>query len=406
LKTNGFDDIDPNYTMPPGSSSKVFYVLIVSQFCGTSLWFAGNAVLPQLQLLYGWQPDALGYLTSSVQLGFILGTLSLALSGITDRFSPSSVFFLSSALGAISNALSLLDISSFGVVLTSRLLTGFFLAGIYPVGMKIASDWSEKGLGHWLGSLVGALVLGTSFPHIIKLFPGFVQAEIVLIAVSGLAVAGGLLVWRLIPDGPFRKTSIRFSFLDLRKVFRVRSFRSPAFGYFGHMWELYAFWAFVPWAISQYNTLKGSDFSISLWAFIIIAAGAAGCLIGGLLSQKISSERIAALALMTSGACCFLSPLFFQLSPELFFGVMIFWGFMVVADSPQFSALVAANAPQEIRGSAITITTCIGFAITIVSIQLLNFSQAIMTSRYLFLLLAPGPVFGIVALLKKTIQKA
>jgi len=384
------------------SPSQAFYILIISQFLGTALWFAGNAVLPQLQNVYAWQADALGHLTSSVQLGFILGTLALSISGSTDRYSPSKIFFLSSILGAISNALVLFDLSSYNLAIVSRFSTGFCLAGIYPVGMKIASDWSESGLGHWLGSLVGALVLGTSFPHFIKLVPGFIQPEIVLAVVSGLAVVGGILVWLLIPDGPFRKTSTRFSLADLTHIFNKASFRSPALGYFGHMWEVYGFWAFVPWLISAYNNSSDHDISVSLWAFIIIAAGAAGCIVGGLLSQRIESKLIAALALASSGTCCLLSPILFQFSTEVFLGIMIFWGCMVAADSPQFSALVAVNAPQEVRGSAITITTCMGFAITIASIQLLNYCQTFVAPEYLFLLLAPGPVFGVIALYWKT----
>src|SRR5882672_3623289 len=193
-------------------STQVFYTLLISQFCGTSLWFAGNAILPQLQKEYHWEPGALGYLVSSVQLGFIAGTLAAALSGITDRISPSKIFFISTLLGAGSNLFCLLDISSFNLVLISRLMTGFFLAGIYPVGMKIAADWRESGLGFWLGALVGALVIGTGFPHALNLFPGFVEAKTLTIIVSLMALSGGFVVLFLIKDGPFRKATTRFSF--------------------------------------------------------------------------------------------------------------------------------------------------------------------------------------------------
>lgn len=385
--------------MHGSSASKVFFIIIFSQFCGTSLWFAGNAVLPQLQSLYHWQANALGYLTSAVQLGFISGTLLFAVTGVTDKFSPSKVFFFSSLIAAASNAISLMDLSSFELVLTSRFLTGFFLAGIYPVGMKIAADWNEKGLGNWLGALVGALVLGTAFPHGLKLFPQFIEASSLLLAVSVLAVVGGLLIFLFVKDGPYRKPSIRFSFTEIRDVFKAPNFRAPAFGYFGHMWELYAFWAFVPWII--YNTHKPHSFSgasASLLAFIIIAAGAAGCVIGGRLSFRFGSKKVARVALISSGACCLLSPWMWSLSPPFFLAFMTFWGFMVVADSPQFSALVANHAPAEVRGSAITITTCIGFAITIISIQLLTLLQPIIPPEYLLLLLAPGPIIGVLLL--------
>src|SRR5688572_8220241 len=228
--------------MPSAKANRVFFIIILSQFCGTSLWFAGNAVLPQLQSLYHWEASALGYLTSAVQLGFIAGTLLFALTGITDKYSPSKIFFLSSGVAALCNAIVLLDSSSFGLVLISRGLTGFFLAGIYPVGMKIAADWNEKGLGHWLGALVGALVLGTAFPHGLQSFSQFVNPNVLIVAVSILAVAGGLLVYLFVEDGPYRKPSMRFSFSEIKIVFQSSAFRAPAFGYFGHMWELYAFW--------------------------------------------------------------------------------------------------------------------------------------------------------------------
>ena len=206
--------------MPSAKANRVFFIIILSQFCGTSLWFAGNAVLPQLQLLHHWQPNALGYLTSAVQLGFIAGTLLFALTGITDKYSPTNVFFYCSIVAALSNAIVLLDSSSFGLVLISRGLTGFFLAGIYPVGMKIAADWNEQGLGHWLGSLVGALVLGTAFPHGLQLFPQFIEPSLLIAAVSVLAVTGGLLVYLFVKDGPFRKPSTRFSFSEIKTVFQ------------------------------------------------------------------------------------------------------------------------------------------------------------------------------------------
>jgi MFS family permease len=385
--------------MPGSSSSRVFFIIVFSQFCGTSLWFATNAVLPQLQVLYDWQPHALGHLTSTVQLGFIIGTLLFALSGITDKISPSKIFFLSSMVAAISNVLVLMDPSSFSLMLVSRGLTGFFLAGIYPVGMKIAADWNEHGLGHWLGALVGALVLGTAFPQALKLIPQFIDPVTLIIGVSVLAVFGGFLIYLAVKDGPFRKPAAHFSFSEIRTVFKSASFRAPAFGYFGHMWELYAFWAFVPWAIQYYSELHPSvDFSIPFLSFLVIGAGALGCFVGGQLSFRFGSKKIAQTALVLSGICCLISPFIWSLSPVFFFSLMFFWGFMAAADSPQFSALVAANAPTSVRGSAITITICIGFAISIITIQLLAYMQTVVSPEYLFLLLSPGPAIGVLLL--------
>ena len=378
----------------------MFVILLVSQFCGTSLWFAGNAILPSLLSSNNWEPSSLGYLTSAVQLGFILGTLLAAILGFTDRFSPSKVFFVSSLIAATSNAISLIDQSSFQLLLTSRFFTGAFLAGIYPVGMKIASDWSEKGLGLWLGALVGALVLGTAFPQILLLAPHVINPFDLTIIVSLLCSLGGVLVAVVINDGPFRKPAIRFSFTELSKIYDNHDLKNAAFGYFGHMWELYAFWAFLPWWINSYTSTANVELSSPLWSFIIIAFGFAGCVIGGILSKKWGSKKAALIFLISSGICCCVSPLIAELPTVFFLLIMIIWGTAVVADSPQLSALVAQSASPEIRGSAITFTTCVGFGITLGSIHLLNFYQNIIPRNYLMLLLVPGPIFGVIYLLK------
>jgi len=374
----------------------ILYTIIISQFCCTTLWFATNAILPQLQHLHGWPVQTLGYITSAIQIGFISGTLVFAWIGLSDRFSPSLVFFISSIAAALANAIPLFDTSSINLTLISRLATGFFLAGVYPVGMKIASDWQKDGLGHWLGALVGALVLGTAFPHALKFLPEFFNPESLILSVSALSIAGGLGMYLLVKDGPYHKRSKHFSFADVRGVFRVSAFRAPACAYFGHMWELYAFWAFIPIILLYYQSITPYEFSLSLWTFGIIASGFFGCILGGKLSLRFGSKTIATIALACSAACCLLSPLLVQFSFPVFMAFMIFWGFTVVADSPQFSALVAFHAPPHVRGSAITITTCIGFAITIVSIQLLNTLQHLISPQYLLLLLAPGPVLGLI----------
>jgi MFS family permease len=381
----------------------VFIIIILAQFCGTSLWFAGNAVLPQLQQQYHWPASALGFLTSATQLGFIFGTLSFAATGLTDRFSPSKLFFTCSVVAAGTNLLALIDTSSYSLVLISRGVVGFFLAGIYPVGMKIAADWSESGLNKWLGALVGALIIGTAFPHALKLFPLLVDAKHLLMGTSILSVSGGMLLLLLVPDGPYRKQASSFSFSGIRKVFSVSPFRIPALAYFGHMWELYAFWVFVPWICFQYQKLHYMMIHPSLLSFFIIASGAVGCVLGGEWSSRIGSVRVARYALFGSGLCCLLSPTLWSLSPALFVLYVLFWGFSAAADSPQLSALVAINAPPEFRGSAITLVVCIGFSITIVSIQLLNFLQNSFPQQYLLLLLAPGPLAGVFALRKHSL---
>ncbi len=379
----------------------VLLIIVFSQFCGTSLWFAGNAILPELTTLHQWQATALGHLTSSIQLGFIAGTLLYALLGISDKYSPSKVFFVSSLLAASSNIICLIDLSSFSLILSSRLLSGFFLAGIYPVGMKIAADWNEGSLGNWLSVLVGALVLGTAFPHALNIVPAFVNPVVLLLTVSALAILGGLTVLLLIKDGPYRKAGTNFSFSSVMKAIKLPAFKAPAYGYFGHMWEVYAFWAFVPWMLAQYENAFNTPEEISRYAFYIIAAGFVGCILGGWTSLHKGSKWVANVALISSACCCLLSVYMWELSPVLFISFLFFWGLMVVADSPQFSALVAQSVPAQLRGSAITISTCIGFAITILSIQLLNYVREIMPYQFVLVLMSIGPILGIYALNKK-----
>lgn len=376
-----------------------FYILpliIFSQFAGTSLWFAGNAILPDITTELNLQENALSNITSVVQLGFISGTLVFAILSIADRFHPSRVFFISSVLAALANASIVWMAKDFYTLLTLRFVTGFFLAGIYPVGMKIAADWYEKGLGEALGYLVGALVLGTAFPHLLKAGSYELPWKQVLYVTSAFASVGGLLMWLLVPAGPFRKRGTAFHPRALVHIFRSKKFTAAAGGYFGHMWELYTFWAFVPVLLTVHQQQTASHYSIPFWSFVIIGIGALSCVAGGYLSRTQGSAKVAFYALFISGVCCLLHPVFLKtMSEPIFLFFMTVWGIAVIADSPQFSALVAQTAPVENRGTALTFITCIGFAITIVSIQLLGFLFNRFHSQLTFLLLVPGPVIGL-----------
>ncbi|WP_373056943.1 nitrate/nitrite transporter [Zunongwangia sp. H14] len=386
------------------AGKRILPVIVFSQFCCTSLWFAGNAVMTDLLQEFKIDISALGNLTSAVQLGFILGSLLFAFLNLADRFSPSRVFFICALLGALINACSIFGFNTMNSLLLLRFLTGFTLAGIYPVGMKIAADYYKKGLGTSLGYLVGALVLGTAFPHFLKMFTAAEGLEwrMVILATSTLAFLGGLLILFLVPDGPYRQPTTVKSFSTIPSIFRNSGFRAAAFGYFGHMWELYAFWAFVPFILKTYSLFHPSAvFNVPLFSFMIIGAGGLSCIAAGYISAKKGAKKTAAFALLLSGCCCLLSPIFLlQGSPLLLLGFLMIWGLTVVADSPLFSSLVAANAPAENRGSALTIVNCIGFSITIVSIQLLGYVAEFIPAAYLFTILFAGPAFGLWALFK------
>ena len=370
-------------------------VIIFSQFTGTSLWFAGNAIILDLQRDWGLAEQSLGYVTSAVQLGFICGTLLFALLVIADRFSPRRVFFNCSLAAALANIALLIAPQELTWLLVLRFATGFFLAGIYPVGMKIAAGWYEQGLGRALGYLVGALVLGTAFPHLVRSSGTDLPWEQVMLVVSVLAILGGFVMLTLVPDGPHLPRGSTFNPDALKIIFRSRRFRASAFGYFGHMWELYTLWAFIPLLLLAYATRHDFNLNVPLWSFLVIGVGFFGCAIGGIVSTRFSSARVAAFQLAISGACCLLSPVLFNASPPIFLGFLVLWGITVIGDSPQFSALNAANAPREYVGSALTIVNSIGFLITVFSIQLVSAMLAQISPQYIFLLLVPGPVIGL-----------
>lgn len=388
--------------MTTKKTQHVLPTIVIAQFLCTSLWFAGNAVLPDIIKNFPAETNLLANLTSMVQFGFISGTLIFAFFAISDIFSPSKVFFVCGITAAIFNLGICLDLKEGNFLLYFRFLTGFMLAGIYPVGMKIASDYFKDGLGKSLGFLVGALVFGTAFPHLLKNFAGNFAWKYVIYATSALSILGAFLILLLVPNGPFRVAAQRFQLGASLSCFKNPNFRSAAFGYFGHMWELYTFWAFLPGMLLLYNrTHPAVSINVSLFSFFIIASGGVSCIIAGLLSQKFGVKRIATIALSFSGLCCLLSPLFlFNGSVYLFLIFLFLWGLSGTADSPLFSSLVAKHALEKLRGTLLTLVNCIGFAITIISIQIINLLAKEINSQYLYMVLAIGPALGLIALTK------
>lgn len=378
-------------------------VIVIAQFFCTSLWFAGNGIILDLVANFNLKASALGHLTIAVQIGFILGTLLFSLLTITDRYSPSKVFFTSACIAALFNFLMSVGQHSVWSLVVLRFFTGFFLAGIYPVGMKIASDYYKRGLGKSLGYLVGALVLGTALPHLIKGLGNNYSWKFIVYLTSFLSALGGLLMVLLVPDGPFKQKLSKFDITICYTVFKNKKFRGAAFGYFGHMWELYAFWAFIPILLVAYNTMhENTHFNISLASFGIIGIGSIACIISGYLSVVFTPKIVARTSLVLSCVCCLVSPLVFVYgAPKVFIGYLLFWGMVVIADSPLFSTLVAQNTPQDQKGTALTIVNCIGFAITIFSIQLINTLKDEIDIKYVFVFLALGPIVGLYFLFRK-----
>ncbi|SFH34844.1 MFS transporter [Pedobacter insulae] len=384
---------------------RILPIIVIAQFFCTSIWFGGNAVMDDIAVQFNLSSDYLAYLTNSVQAGFITGTLLFAILGIADRFSPVKIFFICACVAAAFNLMLGLNGTNLSLLFICRFFTGFFLAGIYPIGMKIAADHYEKGLGKSLGFLVGALVLGTAFPHFLKSGFATLPWKYVIFTTSVLSLAGGAVLFSLVPDGPYRKPGQQLKLGAFRHSFKNNGFRAAAFGYFGHMWELYTFWVFIPVMLANYNYHYQTQLNVPLLSFFIIVMGSLACVGSGLLANRFGTKRLATLALAISGICCLLSPIFLQTdSITVLVIFLMIWSMAVIADSPLFSTLVAQNVSLELKGSSLTIVNCIGFSITIVSIQLINIVMTRENAHYIFVVLALGPLFGLYSMLKNSNQ--
>jgi MFS family permease len=380
---------------------RILPAIVISQFFCTSVWFAGNAVIADIMKQVGVHGSWLAHMTSAVQFGFIIGTLTFAILAIADRFSPVRVFTVCAMLAAAANLSITFPTVNATAVLMLRMLTGFFLAGIYPVGMKIAADHHKEGLSKSLGFLVGALVLGTALPHLLKAAAIVLNWKYVCYTTSLLAATGGLIMLLLVPDGPYHKPAQKLEARSFLRGFGNKQFRSAALGYFGHMWELYTFWMSVPVILAFYkNHHPEVTLNIPLWSFLIIASGSISCILGGYISKHVGVKTTATSALLISCICCLASPVFLQAGAAPVFLIFLFiWGMSAVADSPLFSTITATNAPPSAKAASLTIVNCIGFSITIISIQSLNAWINASNAQYIYMLLAAGPLLGLAALL-------
>lgn len=376
-------------------------LLVLAQFLGTVNWLAGNAILPELQRQWGLPASAVAELTNSVQLGFIAGTLVFAAIALADRVSPRLLFFVCAALGALASFLISSPDIDFDTLIALRFANGVMLAGIYPVGMKLAASWYPQGLGRAMGYLIGALVLGTASSHLISGLIGD-QWRWVMNASAAASLLAGVLVLIAIPAGPalYRGAPLRWH--ALLPALRHRPLRQAAGGYFGHMWELYAVWALAPLWLRVWSEQHQQALNVSVWAFAIIAMGTLGSVLGGRLSLRFGSAPVARGMLLASGLCCLLSPLMMLLPIWAVLPFWLLWGFAVVGDSPQLSTLSAQNAPPEVIGSALTLINCIGYSISVLAVELLSGLLTALPVEWLFWLLIPGPVMGMVSLRRLT----
>jgi MFS family permease len=384
---------------------KMLGVVSLAQFLGMTLWFSATAVTPLLIEQFQISPTHAAWLTMAVQAGFVAGTLLSAVSNIADVLNARVLMFIGALVGACANA-AVLIASSGAMVVVLRFVTGMALALVYPPAMKIAAGWFRDGRGFALGLLIGALTLGKAFPHLLTTLFGNEWREPMLLA-SALALTGGILVVLIVRDGPYVAATAPFDPLAITRVLSSRGARLATLGYLGHMWELYAMWTWIAvfaaasFAASGMSNAAGAG---SLAAFVAIGSGAVGCGFAGYIADRIGRARVAMWAMLVSATCAALTVVVYGRAPILLYGLIVLWGFSVVADSAQFSALVSEHAPRDHVGTALTLQTCVGFLLTMVTIELLPRVAAASSWQWASLLLVPGPVLGAVAMQRLTVR--
>lgn len=382
---------------PHGRRAAATLLLLgLAELLGMSLWFSASAVAGELQELWSLTQVQAAWLTTTVQLGFVVGTATAAVLNLADVI-PARTYFAACALGGAAANAALAIAPGFEPALLSRFATGFFLAGVYPPGMKMAATWYRDRRGLAIGTIVGALTVGKAAPYLMK---AWVPAGVlpVVLSVSAGAVLAAVLVYAGYRDGPYPFVRRPFSWSLVGTVLRTREWRLVTGGYLGHMWELYAFWTWIPAFLAASVAAAGrgpSPSLVSLAAFAVIAVGGAGCLWGGARADRIGYDRLVVQAMIASGVCSVLAGAVFGSAFPVVWLLALVWGFFVIADSAQFSAMVTEVVPPHAVGTALTMQTSLGFLLTMLTIQLIPWIADAGGWRWTFAVLAFGPAAGV-----------
>ncbi|MFT6775794.1 MAG: MFS family permease [Paracoccaceae bacterium] len=371
----------------------------VSVVLSLTTWFSATAVMPDLVARWGLGPSAAAWLTNAVQAGFVLGALTSSALGLPDRIAPHWLMAGAAVIAGLAT-LSLVAEPGIAVAIAARFVTGVALAGVYPSSIKLMASWFQTGRGLALGFLIGALTLGSAAPHLVRGLGGGLDWRLVLTAAGLLSLIAAAMFAVLLREGPYPfAKSAGVNMRQIGEIIRNRPVMRANLGYFGHMWELYAMWGWFM-AYSAAAAAQGLDIgNVSLLTFAVIAAGAPGCVLGGILSDRIGRCLTTSLMMTLSGCAALLIGVVFDGPTWLFVTVALIWGLTVVADSAQFSAAVTELSPPGMVGSALALQMGVGFALTIVTIWLAPVLAAMIGWRWVFAALAIGPVVGVWAML-------